>query len=118
MIKNIFVLGLLVLSGFLLFGHPVQAEAKHHCRSSSVGLNVNVGTRCNDTYVSRRYVSRPVVVPTTVVVPQGYYTPYYAPVYTYQVAPVVPTFYEEVYVAPAPRCVGFSGLSFSWNFFK
>lgn len=118
MIKNTFIFSLLVLTVFLVFGQATHAEARHHCRgcsSSSVGLNVSVGTRSSDSYVTRRYVTRPVVVPTAVVVPQGYA---YAPVYAYQVAPVVPTYYEEVYVAPAPRRVGFSDLSFSWNFFK
>ncbi|HEV8051723.1 MAG TPA: hypothetical protein VGP47_04445 [Parachlamydiaceae bacterium] len=108
----------------MLFANTTQAEARYHCRSN-VGLNVNVGTRSSDTYVTRHY-ARQVVVPTTVVVPQGYYTPHYAPVYYqsapvyYQAAPVVPAYYEEVYVAPAPcrMGIGFGGLSFSWNFFR
>jgi hypothetical protein len=117
MIKKTFILSLLFLTGFLLFANATQAEARHHCRSS-VGVNVNVGTRSSNTYVTRSY-ARPVVMPRAVVVPQGYYTPYYAPVYAYEVAPVVvPAYYEEVYVAPAPRPIGFGGLSFSWNFFK
>nr|QIQ10880.1 hypothetical protein OJOKFFHK_00023 [uncultured bacterium] len=112
MIKNIFSLSLLTFTGFLLFAQTSPVEAKHHCKSRS-SFHVNVGTRSSDTLVTRRVV-RP-VAPTTVIVPQ--YSTYYTPVYTYEVVPVAPVYYEEVYVTPAPRPVRFGGLSFSLEFF-
>ena len=114
MIRKTFFLSLLALTATLLFTQVSQAEARSHSRSrTSVQLNVGTGYRCNDAYVVRQY-ARPVVVPAAVYAPQHCYSPYYAPVYACQ----APVYVEEVYVAPAPRPIGFGGLSFSWNFFK
>lgn len=111
MIQKTFFLSLLALTAVLVFAQPSQAEARGHCRSST-RVQVGVGNAYyNDACVVRRY-ARPVVVPAPVYVAQPCYT--CAPVYAYP----APAYVEEVYVAPAPRPIGFGGLSFSWNFFK
>lgn len=127
MIKNTFILCLLVFTAIFTFAQVTKAEARGHCSSSTnVQVGVGVGSRvCNDTYVTRRY-ARPVVVPATVYVqqPQPYYVQQRRPYYVQQYATVhaypAPTYVEEVYVVPAPRPAffGLGGLSFSWNFFN
>lgn len=113
MIKKIIFLSFAVLTAILLFAKPAQADAKSHCRrSTSVQLNVG-NTYRENAFVTRRY-ARPVVIPTQVYVPAYSSYPYYVPTYAYP----APVYVEEVYVAPAPRTIGFGGLSFSWNFFK
>jgi len=118
MIKNTFILNLLVFIAFFTFVQTSQAEARNHCRSSThVQVGVSAGRTHNDAYMTRRY-AQPVVVPAApVYAAQPYYGPQYAPVvYAYP----APVYVEEVYVVPAhrPAFFGLGGLSFSWNFFK
>lgn len=112
MSRQTFFFSLLVITAGLLFMQTTQAEARSHSRSRS-SVHVNVGTRCNDAYIVRRY-AHPVAVPTVIYAAQPIYNPYFTPVYAYQ----APVYMEEVYSVPSQRSIGFGGLSFSWNFFK
>ena len=101
---------------FVLFTGATKAEAScHHCKSSRSSFGVSFGSSYvrQDPVVVRRYITQP----TQVVYAAPIVTPvYYQPAYPVMIAPS-PIYMEEVYVAPrAPRA--FSGLSFSWNFFK
>ena len=118
--RQTFFYSLLALAAVAAFAQPATAEARGRChgscRSTSVQLNVGTAYPQRETYVVRRYphvIPGQVIAPATVIAP-GYYGPYYPPAVVYP----APTYVERVYVTPAPRPVGLTGLSFSWNFFK
>lgn len=120
--KKTFIFSLLAITALLTFASPSIAEARHHRNYSRTNVEVNVGgyaAPCRETRIVRQYI-RP--APAVVYVPQ---TTYYAPAYTSTVftpAYVAPApaqvYVEDVYVAPRCRPLSFSGLSFSWNFFR
>lgn len=114
MLRKTFFLSIFALTALLLFAQTSQVEARRHHRSQT-GLRVNVGTACSDTRVVRRYAS-PVIVPSTVYVPQN--SVVYVPQTTYVPCYQQPVYLEEVYVERTPRYFGLGGFSFSWNFFN
>jgi hypothetical protein len=113
--KNI-IKTFLFLTTFIVCLKTFPLEAKHH-RHTRVQVGIGSGYAAPTQTVVRRYPA-PVAVPVYPM--QPYYAPGYLPpgyVYAVPAYPTYPGYVEEVYTVQQ-RPVGFTGLSFSWNFFR
>lgn len=105
--KKLFFSIFAVTSLLMLTQSSVEASRYRHGSNTRVQVNVRAPEPQYQTVVYRNSYAAPVYVQ-----PVAYYG---QPVYV--AVPPQSVYVQEVYVRPAPRPI-FSGLSFSWNFFR
>ena len=114
-----FFCSVLAVATLLLTVQSINVEARGYCHHprSSVRVSVGAFAPARPVYIASPYapVPPPVVYAAPVYAAPVYVNPY--PV-VYAAPVPAPMYVEEVYMAPRPRPAPFSGLSFSWNFFR